>query len=157
MKRTALLTAIKEGQLFIWGEAIKLHEVGPYSILEFHPWQSRGISSYPCTPDRGVIRFHAWVNSADTHHGFSSLDAALVGCVAYAHEGCNHRADGYFMRMIAENSPAGSHEIGHLLDALEDALQWIDAVPGDTTLPAMPGFDRDAVNDLITRAKNVRA
>ena len=40
-----------------------------------------------------------------------------------------------------------------LLEALETALEWIDAVPVDTQLPAMPGFDRDAVNDLISKAK----
>lgn len=32
-----------------------------------------------------------------------------------------------------------------LLEALEAALEWIDAVPADTVLPAMPGFDRDWV------------
>ncbi|GJA77606.1 MULTISPECIES: hypothetical protein [Gammaproteobacteria] len=36
-----------------------------------------------------------------------------------------------------------------LLTALKDALMWIDAVPQDTPLPAMPGFDRDEVDALI--------
>ncbi|HBT4785541.1 TPA: hypothetical protein MB364_000843 [Klebsiella variicola subsp. variicola] len=40
-----------------------------------------------------------------------------------------------------------------LLKALEAALDWIDSVPSDTPLPAMPGFDRDDVNNLIARAK----
>lgn len=34
--------------------------------------------------------------------------------------------------------------------ALLDALEWIDAVPQDTVLPTMPGFDRDDVNNLLT-------
>lgn len=34
-------------------------------------------------------------------------------------------------------------------DALRAALEWIDAVPQDTVLPAMPGFDRDWVDGLI--------
>jgi len=38
---------------------------------------------------------------------------------------------------------------GKLREALRWALEWIDAVPPDTTLPAMPGFDRDYVNDLL--------
>ncbi|MBQ5183510.1 hypothetical protein B5M10_18625 [Pluralibacter gergoviae] len=33
------------------------------------------------------------------------------------------------------------------------ALEWIDAVPSDTVLPAMPGFDRDEVNELIANAR----
>lgn len=40
-----------------------------------------------------------------------------------------------------------------LLAALSDALEWIDAIPSDMPLPAMPGFDRDAVNELIAAAK----
>lgn len=39
-----------------------------------------------------------------------------------------------------------------LAEALERALEWIDAVPSDTVaiLPAMPGFDRDEVDNLIS-------
>lgn len=37
-----------------------------------------------------------------------------------------------------------------LLKALTYALEWIDAVPSETALPAMPGFDRDEVNNLIS-------
>lgn len=36
-----------------------------------------------------------------------------------------------------------------LIEALEDALAWIDAVPADTALPTMPGFDRDRVDAMI--------
>lgn len=38
-----------------------------------------------------------------------------------------------------------------LHEALRWALEWIDAVPQDVTLPAMPGFDRDYVNELLSR------
>jgi len=40
-----------------------------------------------------------------------------------------------------------------LLEALEAALKWIDAVPMDVQLPTMPGFDRDWVNSTIAKAK----
>jgi hypothetical protein len=43
-----------------------------------------------------------------------------------------------------------------VIDALEAALEWIDAVPENTELPAMPGFDRDKVNELIASAKRQR-
>lgn len=33
--------------------------------------------------------------------------------------------------------------------ALRECLNWIDGVPADTPLPAMPGFDRDWVESLI--------
>jgi len=34
--------------------------------------------------------------------------------------------------------------------ALTAALEWIDAVPGETPLPAMPGFDRDEVEGVLS-------
>ena len=40
-----------------------------------------------------------------------------------------------------------------LLSALTHALEWIDAVPSETALPAMPAFDRDEVNNLISSIK----
>lgn len=40
-----------------------------------------------------------------------------------------------------------------LLYWLQAALEWIDAVPSDTPLPAMPGFDRDVVDSLIDEVR----
>lgn len=48
-------------------------------------------------------------------------------------------------------------ERNQLCDALENALAWIDAVPSDTQLPAMPGFDRDDVDQLISDIKKGRS
>lgn len=36
-----------------------------------------------------------------------------------------------------------------LRECLSWALEWIDAVPDDTILPTMPGFDRDYVNNIL--------
>ena len=44
-------------------------------------------------------------------------------------------------------------DIKELLWALEATLKWIDAVPLNTVLPVMPGFDRDEVEIIIERAK----
>lgn len=44
-----------------------------------------------------------------------------------------------------------------LLDALEATLEWIDAVPQETVLPVMPGFDRDWVNGLVEALRAERA
>jgi hypothetical protein len=38
--------------------------------------------------------------------------------------------------------------------------EWIDAVPSDTVLPTMPGFDRDWADSVIDKAmkqKEVKA
>lgn len=44
-------------------------------------------------------------------------------------------------------------DVSNLIESLEATLQWIDAVPDDTPLPVMPGFDRDWVNNILTKAK----
>ena len=38
-----------------------------------------------------------------------------------------------------------------LREALKAALTWIDAVPQEAQLPAMPGFDRDEVDALLAQ------
>lgn len=42
-----------------------------------------------------------------------------------------------------------------LTEALEWALQYIDAIPADAAaqFPAMPGFDRDYVDELVAKSK----
>lgn len=42
-----------------------------------------------------------------------------------------------------------SEQIKGLMSALCAALEWIDAVPSDVSLPPMPGFDRDWVESLL--------
>lgn len=75
-------------------------------------------------------------------------------------------AGGFYSRHVSAMTGEGLHtkssiaaELGHrdmvisdLLEALQMALEWIDAVPSDTLLPAMPGFDRDEVNSIINKA-----
>lgn len=45
-----------------------------------------------------------------------------------------------------------SSEVNELRQALRAALEWIDAVPADVaaSLPTMPGFSRDWVEDLLS-------
>jgi hypothetical protein len=88
---------------YVWGEVIRGHEVGPYRILEIHPHafingQARGI-------DREATAFHLFVMddagvTVDACNSFQSLDAALAGGIAYRAEGCNHRADRYFIEAL---------------------------------------------------------
>lgn len=42
-------------------------------------------------------------------------------------------------------------KVAPLVEALEAALEWIDAVPDNTSLPAMPGVDRDWVNNTLDK------
>jgi hypothetical protein len=77
---------------FVWGNVVKNHAVGEYNIIEF--------------VRDGEHLFHAYIGGKDTNHSFTSLDAALVGVIAYKYEGGNHRADRYFTKMVGmENGP----------------------------------------------------
>lgn len=85
------LNRIKSGQeKFTWGEVIKIHEVGDYSIVEYRR-------------DNGEICFHGYVGKTDTNMSWNTLDQALAGCIAYKYEGPNHRAGNYFITMIGAN------------------------------------------------------
>jgi len=46
-----------------------------------------------------------------------------------------------FNKLVQENKK--------LRECLSWALEWIDAVPDDTILPTMPGFDRDYVDNVL--------
>ena len=43
------------------------------------------------------INFHPFIDGRDTNQSYHSLEAALVGVIAYKYEGCNHHADTYFI------------------------------------------------------------
>ena len=58
-----------------------------------------------------------------------------------------HVADGQLSDL------AGHIVLIDILSVAEAALEWIDSVPQDTALPAMPGFDRDWANSVIETAK----
>jgi hypothetical protein len=70
------------------------------------------------------------------------------GRTVVAHVAMNTSAD-------REEAEANARQIAaapELLEALRWTLEWIDAVPSDTVLPAMPGFDRDEVNRILIKA-----
>jgi len=46
-------------------------------------------------------------------------------------------------------TPPAAPDCSELVEALNMTLEWIDAVPMDTVLPAMPGFDRDYVDSIL--------
>lgn len=44
-------------------------------------------------------------------------------------------------------------DIKILLEIVESLLEWVEAVPGNTPLPTMPGLDRDWADQEITRIR----
>jgi len=89
------------------GPVIKVHEVGPYSIVEYwhHPASN--------AKDKRIYRaFAIYIDDKSAHNSYSSLDEALAGCIAIRHDGINTGADRYFIRGIgADVEPEYSSEV----------------------------------------------
>jgi hypothetical protein len=101
MSDRKILTIAKATEDTAWlGDVIKVHVIGPYDVVEY--WQKPASNS----EDRNVYRaFSTYIDGRRTGRSFSSLDEALVGCVALRHDGINTRADGYFIRSIGADLP----------------------------------------------------
>lgn len=71
---------------------------------------------------------------------------------------CEHGIDNGDVKYVREDVVADhierlEREKVKLREALHATLEWIDAVPSDTVLPTMPGFDRDWMNGLLEAQK----
>lgn len=69
-----------------WGHVIDVHCIGEYQIIE--------------SVKSGTKHWHGYINYKDTNHSYSSLDSALIGCIARKHEGANGKAHEYFYKMV---------------------------------------------------------
>ncbi len=87
-----------------WGPIVKVHEIGPYAIVEYLlDYSSRGGS---CDYSKhGAKSYATYVEGKSTKHTHDTLDAALAHCIAYAHDGINTQAHVYFIRGIGADTP----------------------------------------------------
>lgn len=93
---------------FPWGAIIDVHVIGRYALIEYDSakpgnarpdWTSeRLFSGYLHNPESKRADSRGWMDIGSSFH---SLEAGLVGCIAYASEGPNGQAARYFMKMIA--------------------------------------------------------
>ena len=99
---TSFLNKITLGERsnFTWGEAIKIHKIGEYAIVEYYPHIYKGSCS-TSEIDYSTTRYSCYINGNDIGRGTQTLDFALACCIAYKHDGVNTRADSYFMKMIS--------------------------------------------------------
>jgi len=62
MKETTNVAELKRGAPFTWGAVIKIHEIGEYGIVEFHPWQTEGCKVLTGLPNYNRRGFHGSIN-----------------------------------------------------------------------------------------------
>lgn len=76
---------------FTWGKIIRIHDIGPYTIVEY---TRKAISN----PALNEVRHHAYVDGEDTCNSAFSLDGALLIALGRKHCEVN---EGRFMAMAA--------------------------------------------------------
>ena len=87
------------GKHFPWGPIDAVWDVGEeYQIVQFRR-DTSGHVQPEVWESHGKTRFHPYINGRDTSRTYDSMDAALVGVIAYKREGPNSQAARYFDRM----------------------------------------------------------
>lgn len=89
-----------DGRPFPWGQITRIHEVGPYRIVEFRVDASRHSATQPeAWLEHRRTRFDAYLNGRQVGWRCDNLASALVHAIAAEREGENSRAPMYFDRM----------------------------------------------------------
>ncbi|EPX83875.1 hypothetical protein [Salipiger mucosus] len=86
---------------FPWGRVIEDHEIGPYTIREYHPRKETEHGQMLREIDTDKAMFHGYVDGTDVCQSWASLDAALAGVITYRAQGPNAQSAEYFMKMIS--------------------------------------------------------
>lgn len=114
VNRSDLEKIIAKGEYF-GGAVVAVHRIGEYAILEYLDRDYRGGSNPNYGKLTGEHTFSTFINECSTSHGYNSLDAALVGVIAFKRDGCNTCADRYFMKATEpENGRDRAAEIDNI-------------------------------------------
>lgn len=74
MERTTDLEVIRKHKgSFTWGPILGIHDIGPYTIVEFEP------------RTRGGVSFHVYVDGKCTNNSTATLEGALLLAMARKH------------------------------------------------------------------------
>jgi hypothetical protein len=96
MEATDFDKAIGEGPKFWLGPIVAAHHIGEYSFIEY---EATDFTSGPNYGKRdGSHHFGGFINGHNVSRNWHSLDAALVGIVAFKRDGGNSQAGRLFMR-----------------------------------------------------------
>lgn len=99
-RTTDLKEVITRPNNYTWGLVRHIHHVGPYDVVEFHPWKVEGSKIQTGVPDTSCVHYSCYVSGKDICKSGYSLDHALAICMAHKFDGPNSQAADYFVKMI---------------------------------------------------------
>lgn len=100
VQRTELERAIRKGESF-GGAIVGVHRIGEYAILEYIDRDYHHGENYGKLT--GLHNFAPYINERCISMSWHSLDAALVGVIAYKRDGCNSQAARLFIKATTPN------------------------------------------------------
>jgi hypothetical protein len=109
MAEMSEIEQIKHTGKFVWGEPTQWHKIGPYTILEFHPWKTKGHTIITGEPDTREKEFHGWIDGKDNHESWPTLETAIIGLIATKYTGINNAGLGYRVCRMFEAPPYDKH------------------------------------------------
>ena len=77
---------IKKTGKFTWGQPVKWHEIGPYTLLEFHPYKHERIGGRT-NEFLEETEFHGWLDGKDCHESWPSLETGIIGLIRDKYKG----------------------------------------------------------------------
>ena len=72
---------------FAWGTVIERHRVGPYTLVEYHPFKS----DVRAMVDTDVTLYYGVIDGVDQKESWEKLDEALAGLIVRRALGSDHR------------------------------------------------------------------
>lgn len=87
-------------QNYTWGKMVGIYEIGEYLIVEYKPFNYENGRPSATDTYKEESNYHPYINGNDTNTSYDSLDAAIVRAIAQKYDGCNTKADHYFMKAI---------------------------------------------------------
>ena len=66
---------------FTWGEVVKIHSIGNYDIVEYHPWVMNGIVPDATIADESKSDYSCYLDGRHLGISCTSLDEAILTCM----------------------------------------------------------------------------
>lgn len=82
------------------GKFVAFHELGEYSIIEYKPKKHTNTGLITWETFETESDYKPFINGKDTNRSYDSIESAIIAAIAIKYDGCNTRADEYFMKAI---------------------------------------------------------